>query len=81
MIAYCTACGKESCQHGGWTSRSDEALMRLALEALELAEFGGAPAGGQRTCPVCYRGTPRHGHERGCTVPKAIDALNERLLT
>jgi len=35
-ISYCTKCGKESCQHGGWTSRSDEALMRQALEALQV---------------------------------------------
>ena len=38
-ISYCTKCGKESCQHGGWTSRSDEALMRRAPAALE--EQGG----------------------------------------
>ena len=31
-VSYCTKCGKQECQHGG--SRSDEALMRLALEAL-----------------------------------------------
>jgi len=60
--------------------RKDIEAMRLALEVLELAEFGGAPAAGQRTCPVCYRGTPRDGHERGCIVPPAIHALEERLL-
>ena len=40
-ISYCTKCGKESCQHGGWTSRGDEALMRRALEIFEGLERSG----------------------------------------
>ena len=47
-ISYCTKCGKESCQHGGWTSRSDEVLMRQALEVLE-----GWPGDIDCDCPGC----------------------------
>ena len=35
--SYCTKCGKPQCSHGGWTSRSDEALLRRAKAALEHA--------------------------------------------
>jgi len=70
LETYCTKCGKPQCQHGGWTSRTDEALMRRALEALEnlipKAPIDDCPCG--ENCPW---NEGRH----------AIAALTERLLT
>ena len=63
-ISYCTKCVKESCQHGGWTSRSDEVLMRQALEVLEALDPGDIDC----DCPQCAE------------IRVVIAALNERLL-
>ena len=72
-ISYCTKCGKESCQHGGWTSRSDEVLMRQALEVLE-----GMPLPSlleDERMPCCDDCAASNARARA-----VIDALNERLL-
>jgi len=54
--------------------------MQLALDALEVAEWGAGPAAGQRMCPVCIRGGERDGHEPGCGMAFAIAALEEQLV-